>query len=142
MPPVSEPSPMTATTLSSPPLASRAVAMPSAAAIDEVLADERAAVETKYNNEVLAYRTKPKVQARHILKALPADASDADVAKARGVLLDLKSQIEGGADFGGLADEVYPGDEPAQLFDQPGLALVVAVVAHGIAEQAAAHADT
>ncbi len=89
-----------------------AIAVPesSAEAIDRVLAEEREAVETKYNNEVLAYRTKARVRARHILKALPADASDADVAKARGVLLDLKSQIEGGADFGGLADE-YTDDE-------------------------------
>jgi peptidyl-prolyl cis-trans isomerase D len=81
------------------------VPTPTTDEIQKTLATERDAVEAQYNNEVLRYRTPKKVRARHIMKALLADASDAEVAKARGALLDLKGQIEGGADFAGLARE-------------------------------------
>ncbi len=79
------------------------VEAPSAEAIAELLEEETEAVEKKYDTEKFKYRTPKRVKARQILKALASDASDADVAKARGELLELKSQIDGGADFGSLA---------------------------------------
>ena len=81
------------------------VPAPTQAEIDQLLADDMPAVEAKYNAEVLKFRTPMRVEARQIVRKLPPDASDADVAKARGELLDLKAQIEGGADFATLAKQ-------------------------------------
>ena len=81
------------------------VSAPSKEAVDKVLKDELPAVEASYNEEIMKYRTPHRVVARQILRKLPAGASDADVAKVRGLLLDLRSQIEAGADFGSLARE-------------------------------------
>lgn len=78
-------------------------AEPSAAAIDKVLAEDNASVLAHYNDQVFKYRTPLQVRARQIMKKLPADATEADIAKARGALVDLKGQIEAGADFAALA---------------------------------------
>jgi len=80
-------------------------APPSAAAIDTLLADEGKAVEERYHAESYKYRVPEQRHARQILRKLKADASDAEVAKARSQLLEYKGQIEGGADFAALAKE-------------------------------------
>ena len=85
-------------------------AEPSNAELNALIAGEMSVVEEKYNNEVMRYRTAQKVEARHILRKLAADASDADIAAARGLLLELKSQIQGGADFAALAAESSQDD--------------------------------
>jgi len=76
---------------------------PTKAQIDDLLAKDHDAVQARYDKEIFKYRTPKEVKARQILKKLAPDASDADVAKAKAALMDLKSQIEGGADFGALA---------------------------------------
>jgi peptidyl-prolyl cis-trans isomerase D len=78
---------------------------PSAAEIDDLLAKDMAAVEERYKRDMFKYRTPQQVQVRQILKKLPADASDADVAKLKGQLGELKDQIKGGADFAALAKQ-------------------------------------
>lgn len=78
---------------------------PSEAEIDKVLSADLTAVQARYDRDVAKYSTPHEVRARQIVKKLAPDASDADVAKVRGVLLDLKAQIEGGADFASLAKE-------------------------------------
>ncbi len=90
--------------------ASVPVAAPPAGAVAKLLADEAAAVEALYNNEVLKWRTPRQLRVKQILRRLGAEASDAEVAKARGVLLEVKTQLEGGADFAALAKQ-YSEDE-------------------------------
>lgn len=80
------------------------------AQIDELLAKDPEAVKAAYDKDLFRYRTPKQVKARHILKKLPAESSDAEVAKARGALLEIKSQIEGGADFAALAKTVSEDD--------------------------------
>ncbi|MBI5511489.1 MAG: SurA N-terminal domain-containing protein [Deltaproteobacteria bacterium] len=82
-----------------------AVDSPSKDAVAKVLADDYPAVEASYNEAIMKYRTPHRVKARQIAHKLAAGASDADVAKARSALLDLKSQIQDGADFASLAKE-------------------------------------
>lgn len=76
---------------------------PDVAAVDAVLAERKTEVEERYNRDVFKYRTAEQRKVRQILKTLPADASDADVARVSGELNVLKEQIEGGADFAALA---------------------------------------
>ncbi|MEE8408399.1 MAG: SurA N-terminal domain-containing protein [Myxococcota bacterium] len=78
---------------------------PSAGAIDTLITNDADTIKERYDRDILQYRTPQQVSARQILRQLPQDASDADVAKARGFLLELKTQIDGGADFGALAKE-------------------------------------
>ncbi len=78
---------------------------PTAAAIDQLLANEGKAVEERYTAESYKYRTPEQRQARAIMKKLLAGATDAQVAKARSALQELKGQIDGGADFAALAKQ-------------------------------------
>lgn len=78
---------------------------PTAAAIDALLAEDMKTIEERYNRDVFKYRTPQQIRARQILKTLAPDASDAEVARVRGQLLELKAQLEGGADFAALAAE-------------------------------------
>jgi peptidyl-prolyl cis-trans isomerase D len=84
---------------------------PPAAEVARLLAGEMPVVEAKYNNEVLRWRTPQKNKARQIVRLLGKDATEAEVAKARGVLLEVKSQLDGGADFAALAKEF--SEDPA-----------------------------
>jgi peptidyl-prolyl cis-trans isomerase D len=60
-------------------------------------------IKKKYEEESFKYRIPKQVRARQILKALPKDASDELVAKARQQLAELKIKIEAGEDFAALA---------------------------------------
>ncbi|GAF79389.1 unnamed protein product, partial [marine sediment metagenome] len=71
--------------------------------IDTMLAEDEAAVQKAYDEDPFRYRTHKVVEARHILKKLSHNSTDAEVAKARGALLEIKSQLDGGADFAALA---------------------------------------
>ena len=86
---------------------------PSAEAVEELLASDMKKVEERFQRDSHKYRNPKEVQARQILKALPLDASDADVAKARGELLELKGQLDGGADFAALAQK-HSDDEASK----------------------------
>ncbi len=78
---------------------------PSAAQIDEVLAKESAAVSERYNTELFKFNVPETRQARQIVVSLPPGAPEAEVQKAKAQLMDLRSQIEGGADFAALAKQ-------------------------------------
>lgn len=82
------------------------VAEPSAAEIDKLLADEHKAVEARFATDAIRYRTPEQRRARQIVLSLGQDASDADVAKARSKLNEIKGKIDSGADFAALAKEV------------------------------------
>jgi len=77
--------------------------VPSQAAIEALLKDEMPAVEAAYNEDALKYRTPQRVTLRQIVRKLPEAASDADVAKVRGKLLELRGQLTEGGDFAALA---------------------------------------
>jgi peptidyl-prolyl cis-trans isomerase D len=78
---------------------------PTAAAIAKLIASEPKAIEERYNSDALKYRTPEQRRARQIVVKLAADASDADVARARSQLLTLKDQIQDGADFATVAKQ-------------------------------------
>lgn len=78
---------------------------PSKAEVTKLLTERMSDVEEAYNRDILKYRTPQMVTARQIVRKLPQDASDADVAKARSELIELKEEIEGGADFAALAKQ-------------------------------------
>jgi peptidyl-prolyl cis-trans isomerase D len=80
-------------------------AAPTREAVDKALKDEMPAIEAAYNEDIMKYRTPHRVQARQIVRKLPETASDAVVATVRGKLLELQSEITGGADFAALAKE-------------------------------------
>ena len=77
--------------------------VPQAEVVASLLADDGERVQAFYDKEKYRYMTPMKVRARHILKKLPQNASEADRAKARSELLALKAQLDGGADFAALA---------------------------------------
>lgn len=79
------------------------VPMPTAEAIATALKDEMPALQSAYESDSFTYQTPLEVQVRQILRKLPLDAPEADVQKARGVLVDLAAQLEQGADFSALA---------------------------------------
>ncbi len=77
----------------------------SAAQVDKLLAEKSADVEARYKKDQFKYNTPKQQRVRQIVKSVAQDASDADVQKARGALLELKSRIDGGADFAAIAKE-------------------------------------
>lgn len=79
---------------------------PTDAAIEELLSSDAEAIEKRFESDKFRYRTPEQRRARQIVIQLAQDASDADQAKARGKLLEAKSQIEGGADFASLVKEL------------------------------------
>lgn len=76
---------------------------PTAAEVEKLLTTDAKAVEARYNQDMMNFRTPPQVMARQIVRKLAPDASDAEVAKARTMLTELRAQVEGGADFAALA---------------------------------------
>ncbi len=76
------------------------------AQIDKLLAEKAADVEARYKKDQFKYNTPKQMHVRQIVKSMAQDASDADVAKARNELIELKTRIDGGADFAALAKEV------------------------------------
>lgn len=79
------------------------VPAPSEAEIDAVIANERQALEERYNKDIFKYRNPERRKVRQILKELPPDADDVAVAKLRAEIVSLKEQLEGGADFAAIA---------------------------------------
>ena len=71
--------------------------------IDAALAAKVDELKAAYEKDVLAYRSPKMVEARQIVRTLAVDADAAEVAKVTAALRDLKTQIEGGADFAALA---------------------------------------
>lgn len=74
-----------------------------AEAVEEVLQKEPEAVRKAYDDNIFKYRTSQEVRARQILKKLPRDASEEQVAKAQNELAELRAKLEGGANFAELA---------------------------------------
>ncbi len=97
-------------------------ATPTDAEIDALLAKESEAAKEAYDKDLFRYRTPKQVEASHILKKLSPEASDADVAKARGQLLEIKTQLDGGADFAALAKTA--SEDEATKAQGGGLGLV------------------
>jgi len=87
------------------PLEAEHVEAPSPSAIEALLSSDQAAVQARYERDKIKYRTEKKIAVRQIVRSLAKDATDAQVAKERGVLLALKDQIDGGADFAALATQ-------------------------------------
>ncbi len=87
---------------------------PKESEVAALLASELASVEKAYHDDIVKYRTPLMVRARHILRKLDPGATDAELAKARGLLLELKTQIAGGADFATLAREHSQDDATAK----------------------------
>lgn len=81
------------------------VAEPSAQAIAAALKDEISALQNAYESDSFTYQTPLELQVRQILRKLPLDAAESEVQKARGILVDLATQINQGADFAALAKE-------------------------------------
>ena len=73
------------------------------AVVDAFIVSNAKDIEERYEKDQSKYNTPRMMRVRQIVKNLAPDASDAEVAKARGELDDLKHQIEGGADFAALA---------------------------------------
>ncbi len=88
-----------------------AASTPSAKDVDALLATEHKAVEERFARDRFKYSTPEQRRVQQIVRTLPRDASDAQVAKERGLLLELKGQIEGGAEFAGLAKENSQDDQ-------------------------------
>mgnify|MGYP001559439565 CR=1 FL=1 len=78
---------------------------PTPAAIAQAIEKDTATLQARYERDKVKYRTEKKVAVRQIVRLLPKDATEAQVAKERGVLLGIKEQIEGGADFAALAQK-------------------------------------
>ena len=78
---------------------------PAATAVDALLKDDMPAVTTAYAHDSQSYQTPQTAQVRQILRRLPAGADAAAVAAARALLLDLRKQLEAGADFAALAQQ-------------------------------------
>ncbi len=71
--------------------------------IDAAIADQRDALEERYNKDIFKYRNPEQRKVRQILKELPEGADDVAVAKLRAEIVSLKEQLEGGADFAAIA---------------------------------------
>lgn len=82
-----------------------AVPAPDDAAIAHAMEHEAQGIEAQYSRDIANYRTPPRVHLRQIVRLLDRDATDKDVAQAHGLLMDLRGQIERGADFAALAQQ-------------------------------------
>ncbi len=60
-------------------------------------------IRTSYDQNRDAYTSDEVRTARHILLTVPSDASDQDIKATEDKILDIRSQIEAGADFSELA---------------------------------------
>jgi peptidyl-prolyl cis-trans isomerase D len=76
---------------------------PDEAAIAAVVRDELPALQSAYEADSFTYQTPLQVQARQIMRKLSAQATDAEVAQAQALLVDVAAQIGRGADFAALA---------------------------------------
>lgn len=78
--------------------------------IDQVIQEQRAVLEERYNRDIFRYRNPERRRFRQILKKAPEDADDVKVAELRAQLVALKTQLEGGADFAALAKRESQAD--------------------------------
>lgn len=74
-------------------------------AVNSYLSQNEATVKSLFEKETFRYQTDKQVTLRQIMKSLPRGATDAQVAQARTVLMDIRAQLLGGADFAALAKE-------------------------------------
>ncbi len=81
------------------------VRAPTDADIDALIKNDPKAIEERYQAEQFKYRTPEQRRARQIVKLVARDASAAEVEKARSALGELRTQLEGGADFASLAKQ-------------------------------------
>lgn len=66
----------------------------------------KAEVEQAYKVEAARFKTPKYVKAQHILVKVAEDAPDAEVKAAEQKLADARKRIEGGEDFGKVAEEI------------------------------------
>lgn len=76
------------------------------AAVAAYLADHGAEVQKLYQERIAEYDVPEQAHARHILVALPAGASDAEVQEKRQLALEIRGRLESGEDFATVAREV------------------------------------
>ncbi len=90
----------------------QAEATPDADEIAAYLATEegRKAVTDEYEAKSFRFKTPKQVKAQHILVKVEEDAAQADVDAATAKLGEAKKEIEGGADFGAIAEKL--SDDP------------------------------
>lgn len=92
---------------------------PGTADLDKLLAEGAKEIEERYNTDVFKYRTPQEHKVRQIVKKVAVGASEAEVARARSELQELKAQLEGGADFVALAktksDDAATKDKGGEL---------------------------
>jgi peptidyl-prolyl cis-trans isomerase D len=81
------------------------VAAPSEEAVAALLAEDEAQVKARFEKDSFRYRTAREVTARQIMRSVPRGGSDAEFAAARTALMELRVQLDKGADFAALAKE-------------------------------------
>ncbi len=81
------------------------VEAPSKEAVAALLAEDEAQVKERFEKESFRYQTAREVTARQIMRSVPRGASDAEFATARTQLMELRAQLDKGADFAALAKE-------------------------------------
>jgi peptidyl-prolyl cis-trans isomerase D len=83
------------------------------AAVAAALANRTEEIEQHYHEMGEQYNRPERVHARHILRSLPRDASDADVERVRGEIEAARARIEKGEPFEKVAAELSqdPGSQ-------------------------------
>lgn len=75
------------------------------AAVAAAMEQEPQALEAQYSKDIATYRTPPRAHLRQIVRLLDRDATEKDVRQARELLMGVRAQVEGGADFSVLAQQ-------------------------------------
>ena len=86
-----------------------------AAAVAELLATREDEVRARYDERDDRYNVPERVRARHILRTIPADASEAQIAEAEATAQSALRRLAAGEEFAALAAELSedPGSKDA-----------------------------